>query len=76
MTRLSVNINKVALLRNTRHNGIPNVIRAAEQCIAAGAHGITVHPRPDQRHIRKSDVYELEPVLKRFPEMVHREKIS
>ena len=67
MTRLSVNINKVALLRNTRHNGIPNVIRAAEQCIAAGAHGITVHPRPDQRHIRISDVYELEPVLKRFP---------
>src|SRR5882672_1753686 len=67
MTRLSVNINKVALLRNTRHNGIPNVIRAAEQSIVAGAHGITVHPRPDQRHIRTSDVYELEAFLKHYP---------
>jgi len=67
MTRLSVNVNKVALLRNTRNNGIPNVIRAAEQCISAGAHGITVHPRPDQRHIRASDVYELDAFLKDFP---------
>jgi pyridoxine 5-phosphate synthase len=66
-TRLSVNINKVALLRNSRNNGIPSVVRAAEQCIAAGAHGITVHPRPDQRHIRTSDVYELASILKRFP---------
>jgi pyridoxine 5-phosphate synthase len=66
-TRLSVNINKVALLRNSRNNGIPSVIRAAEQCIAAGADGITVHPRPDQRHIRTSDVYELADLLKRFP---------
>jgi pyridoxine 5-phosphate synthase len=68
-TRLSVNINKVALLRNTRNNGIPNVIRAAEQCIAAGAQGITVHPRPDQRHIRTSDVYELAAFLKQFPDI-------
>jgi Pyridoxal phosphate biosynthesis protein len=67
MTRLSVNVNKVALLRNSRNNGIPSVIRAAEQCIAAGAHGITVHPRPDQRHIRTSDVYELAAFLKHFP---------
>jgi pyridoxine 5-phosphate synthase len=67
LIRLSVNINKVALLRNTRNNGIPNVIRAAEQSIVAGAHGITVHPRPDQRHIRTSDVYELANFLKRFP---------
>jgi len=67
MTRLSVNINKVALLRNSRNNGIPSVIHAAEQCISAGAHGITVHPRPDQRHIRTSDVYELVDILKRFP---------
>jgi pyridoxine 5-phosphate synthase len=67
MTRLSVNINKVALLRNTRNNGIPSVIRAAEQSIAAGAHGITVHPRPDQRHIRTSDVYELAVLLKHLP---------
>jgi pyridoxine 5-phosphate synthase len=67
MTRLSVNINKVALLRNSRNNGIPSVIHAAEQCISAGAQGITVHPRPDQRHIRTSDVYELVDILKRFP---------
>jgi len=64
MTRLSVNINKVALLRNSRNNGIPNVIRAAERCIAAGAHGITVHPRPDERHIRTSDVLELAIMLR------------
>ena len=69
MTRLSVNINKVALLRNTRNNGIPNVIHAAEQCIAAGAHGITVHPRPDQRHIREMDVYELGGLVKKHPEL-------
>ena len=69
MTRLSVNINKVALLRNSRNNGIPNVIHAAEQCIAAGAQGITVHPRPDQRHIRTSDVYQLAELLHRFPEV-------
>jgi len=69
MTRLSVNINKVALLRNTRNNGIPSVIHAAEQSIAAGAHGITVHPRPDGRHIREMDVYELAVVLKRYPEI-------
>jgi pyridoxine 5-phosphate synthase len=68
-TRLSVNINKVALLRNSRNNGIPSVIHAAEQCIGAGACGITVHPRPDQRHIRTSDVFELAALLKRFPEV-------
>lgn len=56
MTKLSVNLNKVALLRNSRAIGIPSVVRAAELCIAAGAHGITVHPRPDGRHIRVSDV--------------------
>jgi len=63
MTRLSVNLNKVALLRNARTIGIPSVTRAAEICIAAGAHGITVHPRPDQRHIRFIDVYELAAML-------------
>jgi pyridoxine 5-phosphate synthase len=67
MTRLSVNLNKVALLRNSRSIGIPSVVRAAEQCIAAGAHGITVHPRPDQRHIRPSDVYDLSDLLKDLP---------
>ena len=56
---LSVNVNKVALLRNTRHLGIPSVTRAAQLCLEAGAHGITVHPRPDERHIRGSDVHEL-----------------
>ncbi|MCA0177941.1 MAG: pyridoxine 5'-phosphate synthase [Proteobacteria bacterium] len=66
-TALSVNVNKVALLRNTRHLGIPSVARAAEQCIAAGAHGITVHPRPDERHIRGSDVHELAALLKAYP---------
>jgi len=59
MTRLSVNVNKIALLRNCRDIGIPSVVGAARTCIAAGAQGITVHPRPDERHIRASDVYEL-----------------
>ena len=58
-TALSVNVNKVALLRNTRHLGIPSVTRAARICLEAGAQGITIHPRPDQRHIRSEDVYEL-----------------
>jgi pyridoxine 5-phosphate synthase len=59
MTRLSVNINKIALLRNQRDIGIPNVLLAAETIIKAGAHGVTVHPRPDERHIKYADVYEL-----------------
>ena len=59
MTRLSVNVNKVATLRNTRTHGIPSVVRAARLCLDAGAHGITVHPRPDQRHIRPHDVFEV-----------------
>ena len=59
MTKLSVNLNKVALLRNTRDIGIPSVMKAAETCVRAGAHGLTVHPRPDQRHIRPSDVFEI-----------------
>ena len=57
--QLSVNVNKVALVRNTRHLGIPSVTRAATLCLQAGAHGITVHPRPDERHIRAQDVREL-----------------
>jgi pyridoxine 5-phosphate synthase len=67
MTRLSVNLNKVALLRNSRNIGIPSVLRVAELSIGAGAHGITVHPRPDHRHIRPSDVYELSDFLKQYP---------
>ena len=63
MTKLSVNLNKIALLRNQRNIGIPSVIESAKTVIKAGAHGITVHPRPDQRHIRFSDVYELAEML-------------
>ena len=68
LTRLSVNVNKVALLRNTRHLGIPSVMRAATLCLEAGADGITVHPRPDERHIRASDVHELAALMKRWPQ--------
>ena len=62
-TALSVNLNKVALVRNTRHLGIPSVTRAATLCLEAGAHGITVHPRPDERHIRPQDVRDLRRLL-------------
>jgi pyridoxine 5-phosphate synthase len=65
---LSVNVNKVALLRNTRHLDIPSVTRAAELCLQAGAQGITVHPRPDERHIRADDVYELAALMKDWPD--------
>lgn len=67
MTRLSVNLNKVALLRNSRSLGIPNVTRAARIALEAGAHGITVHPRSDARHIRSADVHELAQLLKFSP---------
>ncbi len=63
MTKLSVNLNKVALLRNARNIGIPSVTKAAQICISAGTHGISVHPRPDERHARPSDVYELAALL-------------
>lgn len=56
MTRLSVNVNKIAVLRNSRGGRDPDVVRAARACLDAGAHGITVHPRPDARHIRADDV--------------------
>jgi pyridoxine 5-phosphate synthase len=67
-TALSVNLNKVALVRNTRHLGIPSVTRAATLCLQAGAHGITVHPRPDERHIRPHDVFDLAELLKAWPD--------
>ena len=67
-TALSVNLNKVALVRNTRHLGIPSVTRAATLCLEAGAHGITVHPRPDARHIRAQDVRDLHELLKAWPQ--------
>ena len=64
-TALSVNLNKVALVRNTRHLGIPSVVYAAALCLDAGADGITVHPRPDARHIRAQDVADLSTLLRR-----------
>ena len=67
-TALSVNLNKVALVRNTRHLGIPSVVRAATLCLQAGAAGITVHPRPDQRHIRPQDVNDLHELLAVWPD--------
>jgi len=67
-TALSVNLNKVALVRNTRHLGIPSVTRAATLCLEAGAAGITVHPRPDARHIRSDDVFDLAALLKAWPD--------
>lgn len=63
MTRLSVNINKVATIRNARGGNLPNVTLFAQDCERFGAQGITVHPRPDERHIRYSDVRELKPLL-------------
>ncbi|HSV36825.1 MAG TPA: pyridoxine 5'-phosphate synthase [Ramlibacter sp.] len=66
-TALSVNLNKVALVRNTRHLGIPSVLHAAKICLDAGAQGITVHPRPDARHIRADDVRELHRMLQSRP---------
>ncbi len=59
MTCLSVNVNKIAVLRNSRGGGEPDVLRAARACLQAGAHGITVHPRPDRRHITAEDVFAL-----------------
>ena len=67
-THLSVNVNKVALLRNTRHLSIPDVVQAARLCLEAGANGITVHPRPDERHIRSDDVYEIAAMMKDWPD--------
>ncbi len=63
MTKLSVNINKIATLRNARGGNIPNVLTAAINCQLFGADGITVHPRPDERHIRYSDVLDIKPVI-------------
>jgi pyridoxine 5-phosphate synthase len=63
MIRLSVNVNKVATLRNARGGSVPSVVRAAEAAVAAGCHGITVHPRPDERHVRRRDVLDLAAAL-------------
>lgn len=64
MTNLSVNINKVATIRNARGNNTPDVLKVAQDCERFGAQGITVHPRPDERHIKYSDVYGLKPLIK------------
>jgi pyridoxine 5-phosphate synthase len=69
MTLLSVNLNKVALVRNARGGSSPSVMEAAETCLAAGAGGITLHPRPDERHARRSDVLELAALLRGMPEL-------
>lgn len=63
MTRLSVNINKIATLRNARGGNYPNVLDAAINCQRFGAEGITVHPRPDERHVRYQDVYDIKPII-------------
>lgn len=67
-TALSVNVNKVALLRNSRHLNIPSVVRAAQACLEAGCQGITIHPRPDERHIRAADVTEIAALMKQWPQ--------
>ena len=67
MIKLSVNVNKIATLRNARGGDQPNVVRAAQTCIAAGCHGITAHPRPDGRHIRYQDVRDLAALLAGHP---------
>ncbi len=64
MTRLSVNINKIATIRNARGGSIPNVLEAAINCEKFGAEGVTVHPRPDERHITYKDVRDIRPVIK------------
>ncbi|HNX44756.1 MAG TPA: pyridoxine 5'-phosphate synthase [Bacteroidales bacterium] len=64
MTKLSVNINKIATIRNARGGNMPDVLKAAIDCELFGAQGITVHPRPDERHIRYSDVYEIRPLIR------------
>lgn len=64
MTKLSVNINKIATLRNARGGNNPDVLKVALDCESFGAQGITVHPRPDERHIRRSDVFALKPALR------------
>ena len=65
-TRLSVNLNKIAVLRNSRGGNRPDILRAGKVCLDAGAHGITVHPRPDARHIRSDDVYALAELCKQY----------
>ena len=69
MTDLSVNLNKIALLRNSRGRDYPNVVDFAQRFIALGVQGITIHPRPDERHIKRQDAYDLAACLKSFPDV-------
>lgn len=69
MTKLSVNLNKVALIRNSRDGDFPDLLEFASICIEAGAHGVTIHPRPDQRHARYADVAALSGLLSRHPQV-------
>ena len=69
MTKLSINLNKIALLRNARGMNVPKVMDFAEMCVQCGAHGITVHPRPDQRHATYRDVYELAEFCQSHPDV-------
>ncbi len=69
MTRLSVNLNKIALLRNSRHSDNPNLLDFARLCINSGAHGLTIHPRPDQRHALYADVYNLAALVSEHPDI-------
>jgi len=69
MTALSINLNKISLLRNSREGNYPNIVKHAEVCIEHGADGITVHPRPDQRHIRPKDVRDLAELVRPQPNL-------
>ena len=68
MTHFSANINRIALLRNSRDNGLPDLLHAAKTILDAGADGITVHPRPDERHIRMNDIAPLAALLAKYPD--------
>jgi pyridoxine 5-phosphate synthase len=76
MIRLSVNVNKIALLRNARGGTLPDVVAAARTCITAGCHGITVHPRPDARHITFQDVHELDAMLREVHDLARTRTVE
>lgn len=67
MTKLSINLNKFALLRNSRGRDYPNLVAMGKRCLAAGAHGLTIHPRPDERHARYADVFDLRDLIADHP---------
>lgn len=76
MTQLSVNVNKIATLRNSRGGSLPSVLKLSELILDSGAHGITVHPRSDERHITKQDVFELQEFLRTYNEKITKLGIS